>query len=238
MTAAAVAIPVPATISVSVPVPATTSVPVPDPVIPVPEAAFASRTTPSCRGLRAPSSHVHVPVTIDRPLDHALVVHIRGNRLDDHFRLRIRRDLEVGWEDAHPIDELLPLMKPRLDLLHTRLLAQLLDRSGATTPLEGVDQLNAEGLDLLLHAAGVINAVRQHELGLVHKFRCRVGVGKRGLRARLQLHHHATGHARGRHELENVLILLEDVQQAPILKVVVLLDLGNLEVRAQLRERD
>mmetsp|Transcript_8640 Transcript_8640/g.27465 ORF Transcript_8640/g.27465 Transcript_8640/m.27465 type:complete len:457 (+) Transcript_8640:355-1725(+) len=176
---------------------------------------------------------------VDGLVYHGHVVHVGAGQLHDHLTIGpLWKNLEVVREDPDPVDELPLLPQVSLDLLDARLLAQLLDCGPATAPLQRIDELNAQRLDPVPGALGVLNPIGQQELSLVDHLRSLLRIWQSRLGARLELDGHAAGDTNGWNDLKHILVLLEDVKEAPVLEVRVLLQLCDLKVGPQLRERD
>mmetsp|Transcript_104678 Transcript_104678/g.300959 ORF Transcript_104678/g.300959 Transcript_104678/m.300959 type:complete len:244 (-) Transcript_104678:938-1669(-) len=171
-------------------------------------------------------------------LDHPYVVTERADQLHMHVAA-LGEQLEVQGEDFDPVDEFLGLcatdrLEQLLLLLQAGLLAELLNGDLPPSPMQRVHELNPECLQLVHLRLRILYPVGEQEHLLVHLLGSLLGVGQRRLCAGLELDQDTPGCVRRRRELEDVFVLLEDVQQLPILEVRVLLELRHLEVGSQL----
>mmetsp|Transcript_10330 Transcript_10330/g.26748 ORF Transcript_10330/g.26748 Transcript_10330/m.26748 type:complete len:245 (+) Transcript_10330:634-1368(+) len=227
------------------PVPGTAEVPA---VPAVPDGVAAAAGVPAAgrgavfRGL-GPGSAVPALLFSSRGdtqdlLDHPYVVTERADQLHMHVAA-LGEQLEVQGEDFDPVDEFLGLcatdrLEQLLLLLQAGLLAELLNGDLPPSPMQRVHELNPKRLQLVYLRLRILYPVGEQEHLLVHLLGSLLGIGQRRLGARLELDQDTPGCVGRRRELEDVFVLLEDVQQLPILEVGVLLELRHLEVGSQL----
>mmetsp|Transcript_11603 Transcript_11603/g.24495 ORF Transcript_11603/g.24495 Transcript_11603/m.24495 type:complete len:269 (-) Transcript_11603:713-1519(-) len=175
-------------------------------------------------------------------IDHGLVLDIIVDELHEHPPRHPRgvvvRSQEVLREHHQEVAQLGRLADTLLPVGHTGLLAYLLDRRLAAPAMQRMHQLNAQGLYLLPHKAGLLDAVRQHGLPLDPCVDL-VRIEERCLRTRLQPHRNTGAALDGIwHQLEDIRMLPNDVDQLFVLEAGQPLELGDLVVIPDLCNND